>query len=165
MKRIKKCIVVVLLSTISTYAQTKSETIEWLNQKFAEYKGDLNIVQIVLKNQNSDEEHLVFIDHYGSFMYGYQVYSMNIKSIKMEKAPYGNYNFILFSSKALVQTEFERIDGELIDLSKSPKMLNSLKLVTTSDSESAIQIRKALIHLINSTGGNILKDNLFDKKN
>lgn len=145
-------------------AQTKQETIDWLNQKFIEYKDDLNIVQVVLMNQDKEDEYLAFLNLYGSFAYSYQVTPLDIKSIKMEKAPYGNYNFILFSSKALEEVLFDRINGNLTKSNQSPRMLNSLKFVTLSDYESANQIRKALIHLINITGGNILKDNLFDNK-
>lgn len=161
----KLTFLILLVFTSSIVAQTKTETIEWLNQKFAEHKADLDLIQITISNKDSEDELITIMDYFEYSIYGLYFAAKDIKSVKMVQAPNGNYYFKLYSlNNGVLRIRLSSAQKEAFKESdiKEKKWIGEFRLVTSCDYKVAVKIRKALIHLINISGGKILSDDLFD---
>lgn len=151
-------IVTILIGFVSS-AQTKEETVDWLNQKFVEFKN-VNYVKIEIEKDESNQEKLTLLSHYGSLAFMYKFNSSQVYAVSLYKAEAGNYNLKIIPKSGIDEGLFE-FDENRNPILKETKVVNEINLVFENTLSSGNKMKKALVHLINLTGGDISSDDLF----
>ncbi|MBL7970138.1 MAG: hypothetical protein JNL03_01350 [Prolixibacteraceae bacterium] len=161
MKKLKLLLAIVIsFVSLTTFSQTKEETIDWLNTKFIECKlqipGLEHINKIAIKLNNAKEPMLLF---YVPYIKSYNMVNpKDIARLYTERAPNGNLNInVISKERRILQGTINTNTLEPVDY----VFVDNFSLLLEGPDEEIYRLKKGIEHLITLLGGKIQEDNLF----
>lgn len=150
----------IILISLSTFSQTKDETVDWINQKFIQCKlkipGLDNTYKIAIKLNNANEQMILL--YIPSIKQYYMLNPKDIARVYTERAPNGNLNINLVSKgrkilQGTINTNtLEPVDYEIVD---------NFNILLESQDDEINRLKKGIEHLITLLDGKLQEDNLF----
>lgn len=150
-----------ILNSMTVYAQTEQETLDFLNSALAAYGSDMGFVgdktkmQISTKIDSRSNKKALQFDFYTSsgLLSTSVVHPEHVNSVIEDRAPNGNLNLKMISPDGLVLKQYPG------DTDQTFKY--EVRFVLNTSDEEVRRIKKGLLHLLKLNNAPLLNQELF----